>query len=109
WEINTAQHMVLHSLAIMGEIKTHAALHAQWRRSAMDRGDLYADTNLRIGDAVYPQLAAGDAEGVKSDVAIAMKRWSTGGFHVEHYKDLFARVSADLYLGSYAPAHDEVV
>jgi len=103
---------VLHSLAIMGQIRRHAELHAQWRRSAMDRGDLYADTNLRIGDAVYPQLAADDPRGVKDDVAVAMQRWSTGSFHLEHYNELLARVSADLYTGpgrEYAAAHDEIL
>ncbi|HEY2512656.1 MAG TPA: AAA family ATPase, partial [Polyangiaceae bacterium] len=108
WELNTTQHMVLHSLAVLGELKTHAELHAQWRRSAMDRGDLYADTNLRIGDASYPLLAADQAHEVKADVAVAMKRWSTRGFHLEHYNELFAQMSADLYLGDYELAYEQI-
>jgi hypothetical protein len=68
-------------------------------RDALQRGDLHAAVNLRIGFSNFAWLAADQTEVALEQVDDAMSQWSKQGFHLEHFYELFARTNALVYAG----------
>src|SRR5438045_6298984 len=93
----------------LGRLRELASRQPAALRLAIERGDLYAATNLRIG---YPNLAflvSDDPSRARREATDAMRQWSKGGFHLEHYYELLALTNADLYEGDAKWAHERVV
>jgi tetratricopeptide (TPR) repeat protein len=109
WEVSTMQLFALKSLANLGEMKELCRRAPAALREALDRGDLYAAVNLRIGYPNFYWLVLGDPEGARREVTDAMGQWSKKGFHLEHYYELVALTNADLYSGEAARAHRRVL
>jgi TPR repeat protein len=99
WEVANMQRFGLWALAALGEVRELSRRLPQHVREAIERGDLHAATNLRIGQSVLAYLAADDPGQGKREIAAAMKKWSKRGTHLEHYYELLAKVSIDLYQG----------
>ena len=108
WEVATLRIFAVSALALLGRFEELAAHQHAWVRDALDRGDLYAAVNLRIGFANTARLAAGDPAGAREDVAASMRQWSKQGTHLEHFYELVALVNADLYEGRSADARARV-
>ncbi|MEP7123870.1 MAG: protein kinase [Byssovorax sp.] len=103
WETTTAQRFALSSRLYLGELGSLSRRVEVLLRSAEDRGNLYAATDLRTRfNLVW--LAADDAERARAEVEDAMKRWSQRGFHLQHYSALQAMEQRDLYVGDAASA-----
>jgi hypothetical protein len=99
WEGATLRIFAVSSLALLGRLDELALYQAAWVRDALDRGDLYAAVNLRIGFGNTARLVAGDPTAAREDVAVSMQQWSKQGTHVEHFYELIALTNADFYEG----------
>src|SRR4029079_13535088 len=71
---------------------------ALYLRSAIDRGDLFASTNLRTGMSIV-WLLRDEPERARQQSTEAMRKWSRDGFHTQHYYDLITQVTTAIYLG----------
>jgi hypothetical protein len=109
WEAFTMRLFALQSLAQLGRLGELAERQPMALRAAIERGDLYAATNLRIGHPNLAWLAKGDANRARAEATEAMRQWSKGGFHLEHYYELLALTNADLYEGDAEGAYARVV
>ena len=98
WELNAAQRFWLNSLAFIGDIPAIARRLPELIKKARERGNLYAECNLRVRHCVL-WIARDDAQGCIAETTDAMQRWSQEGFHLPHYNELFAHVNCALYLG----------
>ncbi|HEY2512295.1 MAG TPA: AAA family ATPase, partial [Polyangiaceae bacterium] len=99
WETFTTRLFALSSLAQLGRLNELQSRQAAALRWALERGDLYAAVNLRIG---YPNLAwlvAGEPARARAEATDAMRQWSQRSFQLEHYYELLALTNADLYDG----------
>jgi hypothetical protein len=91
----------------MKELARRAAVHLD---EANARSDLYAATVLRIGDSgINGWVLNEDPDACRADVADAMARWSSRGFHLEHYYELRALTNVDLFAGRAREAHARIV
>jgi serine/threonine protein kinase len=104
WEADSAQSFALWSLFYLGEMAELQRRVPTAIREAEERGDLYAATNLRIGELNFVHLASDDIEGARAAAATAMAMWSQQGFHHQHWDNLLAEATIDLYAGDPATA-----
>ena len=109
WEGSTLRIFAVSSLALLGRFEELTQRQPAWARDALDRGDLYAAVNLRIGFASMARLVVDEPEAARSDVAASMSQWSKQGTHLEHFYELVALVNADLYEGRPEDAHKRVL
>jgi len=86
-------------LVYLGEIAQLQRELPRVQREAMERGDLYASTNLRTGLMTIARLAEEDPELARRDANEAIAQWSTRGVHVPHFLDVQAQSQVDLYVG----------
>jgi Cdc6-like AAA superfamily ATPase len=108
WEADSAQAFKLWSLSYLGDMKELVRAVPQAIHEAEERGDLYAATNLRIGELNFVHLVAGDVAGARAAAATAMKAWSRQGFHHQHWDNLLAEGTTDLYADDAAGAWKRV-
>jgi tetratricopeptide (TPR) repeat protein len=99
YETGLMRMFVIQSLAHLGRYAEMRARQAAALRVAMDHGDLYAVTNLRIGNPNLVWLADGDSARARRECTEAMTTWSKLGFQLEHYYEMLALANADLYEG----------
>jgi eukaryotic-like serine/threonine-protein kinase len=99
WEIATASTCQLLALNDLGDYVEMARKCPPLLKDAMDRGDMYAATN--IGTWVVPQirLAEDDAAGARESIRDYESRWSQQGFHLQHLWALISEIYVDLYQG----------
>ncbi len=109
WEGSTIRIFAVSSLALLGHLDDLTQYQGAWLRDALERGDLYAAVNLRIGFANLARLVVGDVEGARRDVAESMRQWAKQGTHLEHFYELVALVNIDLYEGRPEQAHARMV
>ena len=104
WEVATTQLFGINSLFFLGELRELCARVPRSLREALERGDLFATVNFRIGFANSAWLVIDDADGARKQAREAMENWSKRGFHIEHFYELVARVNIELYAGDSAAA-----
>jgi hypothetical protein len=104
WERATLQHFALMALLHLGELRELCRRQPAYLRDALDRGDLYASSCMRLGYANFAWLVRGEVASARSDAREAMRAWSSAGCHLEHFYELVALVDADLYEGRAAEA-----
>jgi serine/threonine protein kinase len=103
WHAN-AKLFAVYALFYIGD------LHAQKRRAlqlladAEQRNDLYMIVNLRTTSMVDIALAADDPDAARNHLREAMRQWSQGGFHVQHWKAMAWAAETELYAGDGARA-----
>jgi hypothetical protein len=108
FELATTQFFHIMALALRGEMRTLAASVTEWRREAIERGDLYTLANLSNGFSTFAWLVDGDAATARAQANETMRIWSQRGFFTQHYYGLMAQVNLDLYEGNGASALERV-
>lgn len=71
---------------------------------SLDRGNVYAEANLRLHNAALKCFNEDDPDGAVNELRLAMARWSPRGFHVERAIELRRRCDFALYRGDAAEA-----
>ncbi len=99
WEAANTRLFSVWSLFYLGEVGELSRRIPRLLDEARERGDLYAVTSLQSGLANVGLLAADAPERARAEVHEAMKRWSSRGFHFQHYWGLLSHGMIDLYSG----------
>ena len=101
WELNTVRIFRLFALRYLGRWRELRELLADFLRDAIRRGDRYAETTVSRG-ANIGWLAAD--EPVRAHRELASRGWTPpeGGYHMQHWYELRARVDLALYEGDVA-------
>lgn len=103
WERQTARIFLLEDLMWLGHwVELFDQLPA-FMEAARQRGDLYALSYMRSRYAPLGLLMNGDPEGARAEADRGMGGWSTRGYSLQRYYQLYTGVQASLYRGD-APA-----
>lgn len=105
WEVATCRVFTYESLYSLGELAELGRRAPLQLREVSKRGDLYAETNLRIRAIAYLDLAEDAPEEARQGVIDAIGRWSQRGWHLQHWHALMRQVEALLYQGRGTEAH----
>ena len=95
WERSIARAMAMHARTMLGELADLEPRASAWLREAEELGDRFASVvaGLYLG---HGRLAAGDLPGARQAAAQARARWTTGGFHFQHWLALGLEVACEL-------------
>jgi tetratricopeptide (TPR) repeat protein len=99
WALKLSQQFALFALTMTGELGELSRRLVQLRRSAQDRGDLFASLSLRTGLLTLGSLLADEPDRALQEVDEVLAGWSQEGFHLQHFWALYGRMFCDLYLG----------
>ncbi len=107
-ELASVRRMHINDLAWLGEFKILSLRVPTLLAEALDRGNLYAATNYRLGMANMGWLVIDDPNEAKRMIEEASARWSSSGFHLQHMDALIANVNRSLYCGDVTGAYSHV-
>ena len=103
-ELFTNQLFALAALAQAGELGELGRRIGGYLQLAIERGDRYAEANLRSGLPNLAWLAADDLERARSEADAAFPGLQTSGYSVQHFFMLLCRFHHELYAGDGAAA-----
>ncbi|WP_437875506.1 ATP-binding protein [Sorangium sp. So ce513] len=98
WELVTTQLMASWVRYYRGQIDALSRTMPVVLRGAEQRGDRYA-VAIFSAQAAWVALAADDVAGARGAIAGALSRWTTSGFHLEHFVGLLGETHVDRYAG----------
>ncbi|HTN82822.1 MAG TPA: AAA family ATPase, partial [Sorangium sp.] len=98
WELATTQLMASWARYYRGQVDALARTTPAVLRGAEQRGDRYAAAIFSV-QAAWVALGADDVAGARRAIAGALSRWTTSGFHLEHFVGLLAETYVDRYAG----------
>jgi hypothetical protein len=104
WELDTAQFFTLLCRYWLGELKELSERLPAILADVQERGDLYAEVDLRTRVACITHLAADAVEQARQEGDQAIARWSQQGFHGQHYNHFVGQMHIALYGGDGAAA-----
>ncbi len=104
WELDTAMSFQLRSLLFIGDFRRVRERLPRFLKDVREKGDLYAEVNLRCRVVWTSLLVADRPEEALREVEDAITRWSRHGFHIQHYWHLTGVVEIALYKGEAARA-----
>jgi hypothetical protein len=108
WELADARAFCLWSLAYLGRLDELGRRIPELLRDAIDRADLFSQTNVSFGPTHVHWLARDDVATMRRACIDVLGRWTQAGFHFQHLSALFTLTSADLYDGDYEAASARV-
>jgi len=109
WEKDTAEFVALQALAHMGDLETLSQRADEVLDDAVERGDLYLETQVRTRIVPLFDLRDGQPRRALEGLERALGRWSGSGFQIVHYWALVNRVNTHLFLGDVNEAWAEIV
>ncbi|HUQ02159.1 MAG TPA: AAA family ATPase [Kofleriaceae bacterium] len=99
WETGGVEVQALWSRFYLGDLRMLMARSEAVVEQARSHGNRFDEANVCTGlPALVWAVADRTAEG-RAEVAHVMSAWSTRGFHLQHYYELLALVSFDLFDG----------
>ena len=99
WELDTAMSFQLRSLLFIGDFKRIRERLPRFLKDVREKGDLYAEVNLRSRVVWVALLVADRPDEAEREVEDAINLWSQRGFHVQHYWHMTGKVEIALYCG----------
>ncbi len=100
WELDTTCFFEVYALANLGDLRELVSRASLYLREALDRGDLYASVNFRVGYANLRWLVSDEPDVARGHIEQAMREWTHRAFHVEHFYEMIARTNLELYVGA---------
>ncbi|MGK2859119.1 MAG: serine/threonine-protein kinase [Thermoanaerobaculia bacterium] len=107
WERFMSQLYPLISLMWLGEWKEISTRVPALLAEVRQRGDFFAETYIRTRLEWIVALAGDDPREARAIVDDAIGRWSSQGFHLQHFQYMLSRVEIGLYTGDVAEAYAE--
>jgi hypothetical protein len=108
WESGGAEVQALWSHFYLGDLRLLMARSETLVEQARNHGNRFDEANVCTGlPALVWAVADRTAEG-RAEVAQVMSAWGSRGFHLQHYYELLALVSFDLYDGQPAAAAERL-
>ncbi len=104
WELDTAFIFQLRALLLLGEYGEISRRLPALLKEVRERGDLYAETNLRARMTWVDWLSQDNPEQALLEVDQGIRGWSQQGFHLQHYWHLTGRAEIALYSGKASEA-----
>ncbi len=97
WELATVRYFLLQSLEWLGRSADLVRLVPLHWTGALDKGDLYFETNLGLGFLNAAWLVGDDVNEARRVAHEASQGWSRKGFHLQHFLEFVAYAQLDLY------------
>ncbi|MEM9189245.1 MAG: protein kinase [Myxococcota bacterium] len=98
-EVASLEFFWLTAKVLLGELTDVHERLPRLLRAAAERGDRFSTASFRTGYVNLVWLAEDDPTRAQKEAETAMNTWTQDGFHVQHFLDLVARTSHDLYVG----------
>ncbi|MCA9659570.1 MAG: AAA family ATPase, partial [Myxococcales bacterium] len=98
WQTATAGRFRYGALMYLGEIRELTRSLPYTLRDAEDRGNLYSNADLKAR-LFLNWLAHGDPAGHRDVLADVFRRWTSEGYHIQHFNALRSLLHGDLYEG----------
>lgn len=99
FELNAARTFKLRALCHLGQWGMIVRQLPVLLKDAHERGDLYAEINLRTHHAYYAYLASDQPQAACADIDDALKVWTQERFHIQHYFASMAKIDIAIYQG----------
>lgn len=99
WETGGIEAQSLWQLFYLGELRELSTRVDALVEQARVRGNQFDEAHFCTGLPALAWLVADRPDEGRSELASAMSRWSPRGFHLQHYYELLAQCSFDLYQG----------
>ncbi len=99
WELDTAIAYQLRALLFIGDLREIRKRLPDYLKDVLERGDLYAEVNLRSRVVWVTHLAADRPDRAQAELEAVLERWTQRGFHIQHYWLLTGQVETALYRG----------
>ena len=100
WELDNAAYFTGFSLVTTGRLKELGERLPAFLEDAKSRGDLYGEVLLRMQCAYFVNLARGDVDRARADLATFGDDWSAGQFRLQHAWQMNNRVDIAMYEGN---------
>ncbi|MCA9637964.1 MAG: hypothetical protein KC420_18175, partial [Myxococcales bacterium] len=105
WQKATSQRFGFGALMYAGEIGELVRRLPFALRDAEERGNLYSDADLKA--RLFMHWLARDATQEHRDaLAEVFRRWTSQGYHIQHFNALRSLIHGDLYEGAYERASE---
>ncbi|MEM8959925.1 MAG: AAA family ATPase [Acidobacteriota bacterium] len=108
WEIDTAMSFQMRSLLLIGDLAEIKKRLPRFLKDVADKGDLYAETNLRSRASWMAMLIEDHHEDALAEVSAALEGWSQEGFHLQHYWRMTGIIEIALYRGDAVAAWAQI-
>ncbi|MFZ5481842.1 MAG: protein kinase domain-containing protein [Myxococcota bacterium] len=100
WEITTAETFANWSRVYAGDWNQLAERGPMLLEEARQRGNRYAEHGVRVSALICARLGADDLEGARAEHDAATVGWSTRGYQVQDFLNLYMGGWIDLYAGT---------
>jgi hypothetical protein len=108
WEVTFIRSLIFWSLYYLGELEELIQRVPAVVQGALDRGDLYTASHMLMG---LPNIVYLNQEGpqkARHHISAVMHRWSSTGYHLQHYYAMLAETNVDLYQGEGIRAYERI-
>ena len=99
WEVDTAVQFLIRAHVYLGEMGRLAERYPALLKDNLERGDRYAEVNLRTCASWLVHLIEDRPEAAGPTLDEAISRWSHDGFHLQHYWHMSGRANVAMYRG----------
>jgi serine/threonine protein kinase/tetratricopeptide (TPR) repeat protein len=103
WEIGNTRVFRSVSHWYLGDLKGNAERVAELTREALERGDHYTLTNLRVALGYMTLLMANEPARAIVMLDESIESWSHSAFHMQHFFHLLGRTQVELYARGRTP------
>ena len=97
YELHLTQYHAILAQWILGDVRGVERRLPPCLQAARDKADLFTEANLRTGISPYLHLARDQPDLAAEELRQTLARWSTAGFHIQHYNALAAEANLQLY------------
>lgn len=97
WETDSVVFYRLRLSVLLGRLAVVRRLLPETLRDVRERGDLYAEANLRSAVTWFVRLADDRPDEAEAEIRAVSRRWSHRGFHLQHYLQMVGRAETALY------------
>jgi hypothetical protein len=104
WDLDTAMYVSMLSWARLGQFNEVASRLSRYLRDAVNRGDLYLSTMLRVGDGSILWMVRDTPDEGQADVEHALSQWARPSFDTAGWLGQCSLAALDQYRGRHEQA-----